>query len=530
MEGNPLLPLSKGMRIEQMQESPNEVKVVVVATHPTSSCPLCREPSSSVHSRYQRTVRDAPCAGRRILLLLTVRKFFCRNPLCKRKIFTERLPDLVASWARMTIRLSSQVASIGLATCGKGGTRLADRLGMQTSRSSVLRRIMALPSPSYPNAVQLGVDDFAFRRGFRFGTILVDLERHRIIDLLPNRQAETVAQWMREHPDISAVSRDRGGEYAKAASQAVPWATQSADRFHLAKNLTEATQLLLARCQAEILEAGKAGEQSEPVLEFRPRESEQDKKARLARREGRLARYQEVEKLHQQGMKAEEIAQHLALSPRTVYRWLAAGAFPAAKQRRKKASSFDAFAPFILKRWKQGERRGAKLILELQEQGYRGSERTVYRYLATLKETDGKVSLPNHRLPQYSSNTAVWLFVRDFDSLGEVEQEDLTALRQASQILNKAYCLVQEFFSILHKREGHRLEQWLAKVAKSGLPELQQFARGVERDKEAVQAGLTWEINNGQVEGQVTKLKLIKRTMYGKAGFALLRQRVLHAF
>jgi transposase len=172
---------------------------------------------------------------------------------------------------------------------------------------------MALQAPSYPSAVQLGIDDFAFRRGFCFGTILVDLERHRVIDLLPDRQAETAAQWMREHPDISAVSRDRGGEYAKAASQAVPWATQSADRFHLAKNLTEATQLLFARCQAEVLAASQQGERehSEPMRELRPLEPAQVKKARLTRREGRLARYQEVEKLYKLGMKPKEIAQRL---------------------------------------------------------------------------------------------------------------------------------------------------------------------------------------------------------------------------
>jgi transposase len=535
MQETPLLPLPQGMRIEQMQESANEVKVVVVATYPTSCCPLCREPSSSVHSRYHRTVRDAPCAGRRILLLLTVRKFFCRNPLCERKIFTERLPDLVATFARMTVRLSSQVTSIGLATCGKGGTRLAARLGMLTSRSSLLRRIMALPAPSSPGAVYLGIDDFAFRRGLRFGTILVDLERHRVVDLLPDRQAETATKWMREHPDISAVSRDRGGEYASAATAAVPWATQSADRFHLAKNLTEAVQPLLARCQAEVLAAsqtgeGELGELKEPVRQLRPLEPEQVKKVRLARREGRLARYQEVEKLYQLGWKPKEIAQHLDLSPRTVQRWVAAGTFPEARQRRRKASSFDAFTPFLLKRWNEGERRGAKLIRELREQGYRGSQSTVYRYLDALKQEADKVSSATHRLSQFSATTSVWLFVREFDSLDEIEQEDLTALRQVSETLDKAYHLVQEFFSLLHKREGHLLEQWLAKVAKSDLPELQQFARGGERDKEAVQAGLTWEINNGQVEGQVTKLKLLKRTMYGRAGFPLLRQRVLHAF
>jgi transposase len=534
MEGNPLLPLPEGMQIEQMQASENEVRVVVIATHPTSCCPLCRQPSCSIHSRYQRTVRDVPCGGRRIQLLLTVRKFFCRNRLCERKIFTERLPDLVNSWARMTIRLSEQLTSIGLATCGKGGTRLAARLGMQSTRSTILRRIMALPDPSYPSVVQLGIDDFAFRRRLWFGTILVDLERHRVVDLLPDRRAETAARWMRERPDIAAVSRDRGGEYASAASQAVPWAVQVADKFHLAKNLTEATQLLLARCQAEVLAASQAGEvgQSEPhepIREWRPLEPAQVEKARLARRSGRLARYQEMEKLQQMGKKPKEIAKLLGLSQRTIEKWVAAGTFPEAKRRRKKPSCFDAFAPIVLKRWNEGERSGAKLFQELKEQGFRGSERTVYRYLETLKHSEIQAAPHSHRLPQYSANTAVWLFVRDLDSLDEVEREDVAALREASGVLDQAYRLVQDFLLMLRKREGHRLERWLARVAKSNLPELQQFAHGIERDKAAVQAGLTWEINNAQAEGQITKLKLLKRTMYGRASFPLLRQRVLHA-
>jgi transposase len=275
----------------------------------------------------------------------------------------------------MTIRLCEQLTSIGLATCGKGGTRLAARLGMQTARYTILRRIMALPGPSYPSVVYLGLDDFAFRRGFCFGTVLVDLERHRIIDLLPDRQAETAAQWMRERPDIAVVSRDRGGEYAPAACEAVPWAVQVADKFHLTKNLTETMQLLLARCQAEIFATSHAEEagQSEPNelrRELRPLEPIHVKKARLARREGRLARYQEVEKLHQQGFKPKEIAQRLGLSYRTVQKWVAASTFPEAKRRRRKASSFDAFTPFLLKRWKGGEQKGAKLVRELREQGY----------------------------------------------------------------------------------------------------------------------------------------------------------------
>ena len=165
-------------------------------------------------------MRDAPCAGRRVQLVLCVRKFFCRNPLCERKIFTERLPELVGPWAKMTIRYCQQLTSVGLATCGKGGTRLAARLGMQTSRQTILRHIMALPDPPVGSILYLGRDDFAFRRGYRFGTILVNLEARRVVDLLPDREAETSAAWMRQQLDLMVVSRDRGGEYASVQMEA----------------------------------------------------------------------------------------------------------------------------------------------------------------------------------------------------------------------------------------------------------------------------------------------------------------------
>ena len=537
MEGTSLLQLPEGMLIEQIHITENGLVIEVVATHPTSCCPLCSQMSSSIQSHYRRVLRDAPCAGRRVQLVLTARKFYCRNALCERKVFTERLPTFVEPWARMTIRHCQQLTSIGLATCGKGGTRLAARLGVQTTRQTILRHIMALPDVAMGSVVFLGIDDFAFRRGFRFGTILVNLESHQVIDLLPDRQAETAAQWMWHHPDITVVSRDRGSEYAKAASQGAPQATQCADRFHIVKNLTEATQLLLARCHAEITAASQTQEpdQSEPtkqvisIEEWRPPEPAHVEKVRLARRAGRYERYQQVMELRAQGMKAKEIAKRFHISERTIQRWLASGTFPEAKKRRKRQSSFDAFAPYVLKRWQDGERNGLVLWREIKEQGYSGSERTVYRYLETLKQAEVKAPANLHRLQHFCATTAIWLFVRDPNSLDEIEQEDLATLCQVSPTLKRAYDLVQDFLAMVHKREGARLDAWLEKIAESGLAELQSFASGIEKDKDAVRAGLTWPINNGQVEGQVTKLKLIKRTMYGRAGFPLLRQRVLHA-
>jgi excisionase family DNA binding protein len=533
-----LFALPEGMEINQIQITETGLVVEVVSTSPQSCCPLCSQPSSHIHSYYHRTLKDAPCVGRRLQLSLTVRKFLCQNPDCERQVFTERIPDLAEPWARMTTRLREQITSVGLSTSGKAGVRLGNRLGIETTRPTILRGIMALPDEARASVVYLGIDDFAFRRGYRFGTILVDLESHRPIDLLPDRRAETVAAWMRDNPDIHVVSRDRGSAYASAAYEVAPQATQVADRFHICKNLTEATQLFLARSQAEILAVSQTENEPRPdeptkqqisIQEWRPPEPASVKKARLARRAGRYARYQQVVECGQQGMTPKEIAGRLGLSDRTVQKWLAAGTFPEVRSRRKKSSSFDAFAPYVLKRWKEGEHKGIALYREIKAQGYAGSDRSVYRYLSTLKQTEIQAPRAPERIKKYTPNTAVWLFVRDPKTLDEIEQEDLATFCQASPTLKRTYDLVTDFMQMVRKREGHRLDAWLEQVAASDLPELQSFAAGVEKDKDAVRAGLTWPINNGQVEGQVTKLKLIKRTMYGKAGFPLLRQRVLHA-
>src|SRR5438876_4915554 len=217
-----LLALSEGMEIDQIQITETGLEVSVISTHPQSCCPLCSQPSSHIHSYYHRTLKDAPCVGRQLQLFLTVRKFFCRNPLCSRKVFTERLKKLAEPWARMTTRLRVQITSIGLATCGKGGVRLGNRLGIETSRNTTLRRIMEVPDDARGSVVYLGIDDFSLRHGYRFGTILVDLESHRPIDVLPDRRAETAAEWMRDNPEIQVVSRDRGTEYASAATQGAP--------------------------------------------------------------------------------------------------------------------------------------------------------------------------------------------------------------------------------------------------------------------------------------------------------------------
>ncbi|GHO48505.1 hypothetical protein KSX_66680 [Ktedonospora formicarum] len=270
-------------------------------------------------------------------MVLTVRKFSCRNPLCQRKVFAERIPAFVEPWARATIRYYQHITSIGLATCGKGGARLAARLDMQTTRQTILRRIMDLPDLPPGSILYLGIEDFSFRRGYRFGTILVNLENRRVVDLLPDREADSSAAWMHQHPDLMAVSRDRGGAYASAAAQAAPQAIQCADRFHLLKNLREALEGLLARHLATQEKQETQTILEEQVPKWQPKQAVSISPALLrlqqSRREERLAHYEQVIALCKLGLSQAAIARQVGIGASTVQSWLAAGKFPERKPR-----------------------------------------------------------------------------------------------------------------------------------------------------------------------------------------------------
>ncbi len=535
MEGTSLLSFPEGMQVSHIQITENRIIVEVIATTPTSCCPLCSEPSSSIHCHYRRTLSDVPCAGRRVQLFLTVRKFSCCNSYCERKVFAERFPTFVEPWARMTIRHCQQITSIGLATCGKGGTRLAARLGIQTTRQTILRRIMDLPDSSAGVILFLGIDDFSFRRGCRFGTLLVNLENHRVVDLLADREAETSAAWMRQQLDLKAISRDRGGAYASAAREGAPQATQCADRFHLMKNLGKALEDFLARhlSTSRKHQVQQALEEQTPdwVPERQTRRSGKPEEIPSAYQQDRIALYHQVISLHEQGMAQSAIAQQIGVHLRTVQRWLAAGTFPESKRHRY-VSQLDPYLPYIFHRWEQGCHTMARLFQELVTQGYQGSYASVRDNIVRRLQFGGRKTPTDasSKTPTLAtSRQAAFLFLRRPEELRVQEQETVIALRQMNPEVDRAYDLVQQFAHMLRTRTGEHLDSWLAQVECSELPELQSFAAGIEKDKDAVRNGLTWWINNGMVEGHVTKLKLIKRQGYGKAGFPLLRKRVLHA-
>jgi len=304
IEGASFLPLPAGMCMESIEKTESDLVVSVVSTSPTSCCPLCSWPSSSVHSSYQRSVRDVPCGGQSVRLALTVRKFFCRNAGCQRKIFTERLPTFVEPWAQMTVRLCEELQAIGLSTSGSLGTRLSARLGISTSWMTVVRRIMDLPTSAAGSVVALGIDDFSFRRGRKFGTILVDLDSHEVLDVLAERSSQAAADWMRQHPEIDYVSRDRGKDYTQGASDGAPQATQVSDRFHLMKNLVEAIEPEVSRCYKHLRQAQlPLPTASLPQAdEWRPVPDADVQRKRLARLADKQERFVQVKDLLSHGL------------------------------------------------------------------------------------------------------------------------------------------------------------------------------------------------------------------------------------
>ena len=266
-----ILHLPAGITITSVHPSVTELVVCVACHAPSMPCPECHQLSARIHGSYQRTVADLPCAGRNVLLMLTVRKFVCSTPACSHKIFTERLPGLVESYGRMTGRLIALLQAVGLGAGGQMGTRQADRSGIATSPSTLLRHLMQLPTPLARAVRVLGVDDFAWKKRFTYGTILVDLERRKIIDVLADRESATVEAWLHEHPEVELVVRDRGKDFTKAAIRGAPQAQQVVDRFHVVKNLSEVLQEILGHCRAEIRQGEASLHQLETAAAERTR-------------------------------------------------------------------------------------------------------------------------------------------------------------------------------------------------------------------------------------------------------------------
>jgi len=520
-----------------------------------ADCPRCGRPSSRVHSHYTRTIADLPAHDRPVALRLVVRRFRCANPDCPRAIFCERLPDLVAPRARTTDRLTDLHRLVGLALGGEPGARLADRLDIPTSPDTLLRRVKDSEGEPAPAPRFVGIDDWAWRKGRRYGTIVVDLQRGRVIDLLPDRDAATVKAWLTAHPGVELISRDRWSDYAQAAAEAAPGARQVADRWHLLKNLREAIERLFERQSGTIAQALKAagpvpgpvGDPPTPAAEGRP-EAERSgppppddpaptsprRQAEQVKRRRRVERFDRVHELHRQGRSVRGIVKELGLSRNAVRRYLRREKCPDWRPGREEPSKLDGHRAWIDRRIAEGCTNAAELHRELTALGHRVSYPTVRRCVTKRLAAAGKprpranaAKPPAPPLPSAKRLSFDW--VRRREEREAEQQARLEAIRGRDAGLAAALDLADEFAALIRKQSPRALADWLTAGESSGCPELKRFAEGIRRDEAAVRAAVTEPWSNGPVEGHVNRLKLVKRQMFGRAGFALLRARVIHA-
>jgi transposase len=503
-------------------------------------------PANRLHSHYERTLADLPWGDWRVKLGLGVRKLFCDNPHCTRQIFTERLAGVVAPWARKTARLCQRLTAIGVMLGGSAGARLVSRLGMPAARNTLLRLIRAATLRPELTPAVLGVDDWAYRKRHTYGTVLVDLEQQRPVTLLADREADTLAQWLREHPGVQIVARDRAGAYAEGARRGAPQAVQVADRFHLLQNLAETLETAFSAHAAELRAAEPANPAlaAEPIVQPAPSQAGARTRAKAAeRRDRRLACYQQVWALHRQGWPGVQIARQLGLGHRTVLRYLKHERFPERQGRSDAGRSrlLDAWKPLILERWNAGPRHSRRLFNELQRRGYRGSDATLARYTRRLRQAQASRALgsPSQTptLPPVidgpkrplTPRSAAWLVLRRAQNRDAQDTERLNRLRLQPGALAEAIALAEEFVALVRARDPERLEPWLARAQAGTLPAFQDFAQGLKSDHAAVQAAVRLAWSTGPVEGQINRLKMLKRQMYGRANLELLNRRFLLA-
>jgi transposase len=552
-----LLAAPAGSRLEHVALESDCLTVFLETASLTALCPTCGTGARRVHSRYARRLADLPCFGRTVDLRVTVRRFFCTELECPRRIFAERLPGFAAPHARTTSRLHDAHEAIGYALGGEAGSRLTMRLTVTTSPDTLLRRVKERNPESLSPPRCVGIDDWAWRKGRRYGTIVVDLERGDVIDLLPDRDADTVKNWLVDHPGVEVISRDRSSTYAQAATEGASEARQVADRWHLLKNLREAIERLFERKSDAIDEALKvpatatelpanpplsnaapaiiAVEQSSPPKPLiEPPPESPRLQAQRARRRRRIERFEQVHELHRQRHSARRIARELGMSRNAVRHYLRCKEPPNWRPGRAWRSRWDEHREWIDARLAEGNTNAADLHRQLTARGFRGSYNSVQRYVRSRLGAAGKnrerasTTRPSEP-PRPSPRKLSFEWVRRPEDRKPNEQRRIDAIRANCDELASALSLADEFANLLRKRSCGTLSDWLMKSEAAACPEIRGFAEGIRRDEAAVLAGVTQRWSNGPVEGHVNRLKTVKRQMYGRAGFVLLRARVLNA-
>lgn len=470
--------------------------------------------------------------GRETVIHLRVRRLFCGNEQCVRTTFVEQVAGLTTRHGRRSVGLGRVLRRIALALGGRAGSRMTAHVAVDVSRTTLLRLVRALPDPPTGVVRVLGVDDFALRRGHVYGTVLVDIESGRPVDVLADRDAGILTAWLREHPEVEIVCRDRAGAYAEGARLGAPQALQVADRWHVWNNLATAVERTVARHRACLrpqpsevatpaigTTAGAASPASTPTARSRT-----DRIAVRTRE-----RYAAVHRLRDDGLGLRAIVAELGLAKGTVRRFVRAAGVDELLTNDgtgRRPSLLEEFTPYLHQRWTAGCSNATLLFEEIKALGYRGRYRIVRDYLRPLR-AGARVPEPAPPVPKV--RRVVGWIMSNPENMKDDDQRLLGDILARSPQLVALAGHVRSFATMMCDLRGDRLEEWMTAVDADDLPALHSFVTGLRRDQDAVTAGLTVPWSSGPVEGHVNRIKMIKRQMYGRANPDLLRKRILLA-
>lgn len=531
-----------GKRVVSCTERRGTVLVQAHSTVRASPCPACRCWSGRLHGSYRRRLAERPILDKHVVLIVEMRRFKCRNVDCTRRTFSEDIHALAGRHQRRTRSHSRALHALGLALGGEAAARLAVELGLSISADTMLRELRRSADARKMHAPRvIGIDDWAIARGHRYGTIVVDLERREPIEVLEGREATGVAAWLRAHPTIKIVARDRAGAYSEAVQTALPAAQQVSDRWHLLTNLRDNVERMLQRLGPQMRQAAQQIVVAEATLgrqgQGLPRGTGLRAWQRLSddRRALRLAQYEKVMELRAQGGSMKGIGRELGIDHRTVRKYIGSGAFPERARPARGPTPLDGHRQYIEQRIAQGCRCPRQIWREVRQRGYTGSRYSVQSCVVRLLWPQGGpslVSAPVRTMPCPSARRAFgwmvgWRRLAVEEPKNPSHERFVQALCRIEPAVAEVRSLSREFLGLMHRRRPREFDRWLTRLSKCSAPEMRSFASSLHSDLAAVRAAFTLPWSNGQTEGHVNRLKFLKRQMYGRASVELLRLRVL---
>ena len=506
--------------VEQVEfEDMRTYHVYAQCSLPYGVCPYCGCVSHRVHSRYHRTITDLSILGYPVIITFGARKFFCHNPYCRRKTFAEQPGDEVFRYRRRTRRCEMVVTQHGLKCSSESARKLLSAIGVCLSGDTILRDIHRMSVPERCEVKEIGVDDWAFRKGVTYGSIIVSLETESVIDLLGDRDVGSFQTWLDGHSQVAVVSRDRSTDYTAAIAATGRNITEVADRFHLNMNMSGCVTKVIGSHYDEYRSA------------IRPEEVQETSKV-----DSRQVMFNEVKELQVEGLNIAQISKRLDIARQTVRKYMGWDTLP--KRASKERLPYYLYDAYVEEEYRHGKDL-RKIFLEIREEGFPGSLTPFYDHYSYL--SDG------HR--GYRSRYAV----EKMKNAPRSDREPLLPIRQIAHIVDKSirkkkmvqaevtlvekmmlygwfrdiYDAAASFYATIMGDDVNDLDTWLEKYGKSPIQELRSFAYGIRMDLKAVRNAIALDTSNGIVEGFVNKLKAVKRVMYGRASLDLLKRKMV---